>query len=400
MIPRSLGRGEFIKLKGDFLMRKRINIVSLRLYDFEQSKVFTGGMERWIRDVAFLVRDKGYDVTVYQKDVYDFKHELADGIQVVGVKSGPTWRSHWTFSRWLEKNTCLDDPFIYVSMELALSRQIQRAAGIQHGICWEGDFPRYKKLLNRLLQYQLIRRLRGVICVDTNYINWCHAEYPDRASWEHKLSYVPNYADPELFHAMQEPPRTDCLPTILFPRRVASSRNPGRYGVLDRDSRGAGFLLKAIELLEKEGTRVRVIFAGRGRLQKEIRKWAQEHGMNDRITVTDVALDEMPNLYAQANVVVVPSLEREGTSFSAVEAIMCGIPTVVSHIGGLGNIVIDGLNGFICDLTPESLAQGIRRALYVRRLPTGQTLDLFRENMGKPSWERKVWAYLSHWLDL
>jgi len=381
-------------------MVQRMNIASLRLYDYEHSKVFAGGMERWIRDVAFLARDKGYDVTVYQKDVVGFDKELADGLRVVGVKCGPTWRSHWTFSRWLEKNISLDDPIIYVSMELALSRRIQRAAGIQHGICWEGDFPRYKKWLNRRLQYQLIKRLRGIICVDTNYINWCHAEYPDRASWEHKLSYVPNYADPEMFPVMPEPPRTDEFPTILFPKRAAGTRNPGKYSMLDRSARGAGLFLKAIGLLEQEGTHVRAVFAGRGPVQNAIGGWAKEHGMTDRITVTEVALDEMPGLYAQANVAVVPSLEREGTSLSAIEAIMCSVPTVVSHIGGLGNIVIDGLNGFICDLTPESLAGGIRKALAISRLPTGPTLESFRESLGKPRWERRVWDRLSKWLEL
>ena len=79
---------------------------------------------------------------------------------------------------------------------------------------------------------------------------------------------------------------------------------------------------------------------------------------------------------------------------------MCGVPTVVSHIGGLGNIVIDGFNGFICDLTPESLARGIRLALEVHRLPVGPTLELFRNNLGKPRWENQVWAHLAHWLEL
>lgn len=381
-------------------IKGRMNIVALRFFDYEHSQVLAGGMERWIRDVALFARDKGYDTTIYQKDVVSFEKELTNHVRVVGVKCGPTWRSHWTFSRWLEKNANFGDPFIYVSMELALSRLIQRAVGIQHGIFWEGDFPYYKKWLNRRLQYQLIKRLRGIICVDTNYINWCHAEYPDRASWQHKLVYVPNYADLQMFRVMPEPPRTDGFPTILFPRRATGTRYPGKYSMLDRSSRGAGLFLKAIRLLEQEGTLVQAIFAGRGPVQNAINEWAKEHGLMDRINVTEVALDEMPNLYAKAHVAVVPSLEREGTSLSAIEAIVCGIPTVVSHIGGLGNIVIDGLNGFICDLTPESLAQGIRRALAVSRLPTGPTLDSFRENLGKPRWERQVWDHLSKWLGL
>lgn len=381
-------------------MAKRMNIAVLRMYDHERSQVLGGGMERWCRDVAVLARDKGYDVTIYQKDVVAFEKELSDGIKVVGVKCPPNWRGNWTFSRWLEKNTSLDDPFLYVSMEMALSSRFRRAAAIQHGVCWEGDFPRYKKWLNRRLQYQLIKRLRGVICVDTNYINWCHAEYPNRASWEHKLSYVPNYADPDLFPVMPMPAMVNGLPNIVFPRRATGTRNPGKHSMLERSARGAGLFLKAIELLEQEGTRVRATFVGRGPVQDEIMEWALSHGMTDRITVTEVALNEMADCYARAHVVVVPSIEREGTSLSAIEAIMCGIPTVVTHIGGLGNIVIDGLNGFICDLTPESLAQGIRRALEVQRLPTGATLESFRESIGKPRWERQVWKRLSKWLEL
>jgi len=380
-------------------MPKRLNIAVLKIYDHEASQVLGGGMERWCRDVALLARDNGYEVTIYQTDVAAFERELDRGIKVVGVKCPPNWRGHWTLSRWLEKNTNLDDPFLFVTIEMALSRRFRRAAGIQHGIWWEGDFPRYKRWLNNRLQHTLIRRLRGVICVDTNYINWCHAQYRNRASWEHKLAYIPNYADPDLFPALPQP-ATEELPNILFPRRATGTRSPGRQGMLVRSARGVGLFLKAIELLEQEGTRVRATFVGRGPQQNEIMKWAQSHGMQDKITVTNVALDEMPAQYARAHVVVVPSIEREGTSLSAIEAMMSGIPTVVTHIGGLGNIVIDGLNGFICDLTPVALARGIRRALEVPRLPTGKTLKVFRESMGKPRWERQVWERLSQWLEL
>jgi len=51
----------------------------------------------------------------------------------------------------------------------------------------------------------------------------------------------------------------------------------------------------------------------------------------------------MPEVYARADVVVVPSTAHEGTSLSAIEAIASGKPTIVTHIGGLGNIVIDNL---------------------------------------------------------
>ncbi|MBN2392186.1 MAG: glycosyltransferase family 4 protein [Anaerolineae bacterium] len=359
-------------------------------------------MLRWCRDVAELAQSKGYETTVYQRDVVTFERELSEGFKVVGVKCPSNWLGLWTYHRWFEKNTNPDDPCLYLTMELARFQKPRRAVAVQHGIGWEGDFPQYKKWLNRKLQPRLINKLRGVICVDTNYINWCHAEFPNRAEWERKLSYVPNYADPEFFRVMPNPPNVNGLPTILFPRRATGTSSPGkgRYGMLERSSRGAGLFLKAIAHLDRTGTPVRAIFSGKGPVQADILSWADEHGIADRVTVTEVELDEMPDLYAKANVVVVPTLEREGTSLTAIESIMCGIPTVVTYIGGLGNLVIDGVNGYMCDLSPESLAHGIRRALEARRLPTGPTLESFRENLGKPRWERQVWQRLSQWLEL
>ena len=71
----------------------------------------------------------------------------------------------------------------------------------------------------------------------------------------------------------------------------------------------------------------------------------------------------MPMLYQSCDVVVIPSTGHEGTSLSAIEGIVSGKPTVVTHIGGLPNIAIDGLNAYVCDLSPTSLAGAIRKAI-------------------------------------
>jgi glycosyltransferase involved in cell wall biosynthesis len=39
------------------------------------------------------------------------------------------------------------------------------------------------------------------------------------------------------------------------------------------------------------------------------------------------------------------------------EAMLCGLPAVVSHVGDLGELVEDGVNGFlVADRTPEAFA--------------------------------------------
>lgn len=373
-------------------MEKRFNIAVLWLLELDGSKMLTGGLERWCRDIAHLIRDKGYDVTIYQKATRQFEKQIATNIRVVGIKCPLTVPGNWFFTNWLNKNTDSSDPFLFVSQELAFWTNCDRAMGVNHGVCWNGDKNFFKKILNRPLQRHLISRLRGIICVDTNYINWCHAELPNRRTWERKLFYVPNYADLKLFPYAPRGRVSGELPTVLFPRRVGGP-------CIERDGRGAGLLLKAFEILDSEGLQLRLILAGRGRLQKPIEEWTAQRGYSKRIIVTEVPLDEIGKLYAEADVVVVPTMEQEGTSFSAIEGIVSGRPTIVSHIGGLGNLVIDGLNGYICDLSAESLASCIRRALESPTIDP-EILRQCRERLGKPRWELQVWTHINRCLDL
>jgi len=374
-------------------MPKRLNIATLIMLNPEGERFSRGGLERWSRDVALLARDKGYEITAYQKATRPFQKEIAEGVCVKGVVCPASFKGNWKFSRLLARYIDPEDPIIFVSQELALSNSYQRAVAVNHGIWWDGDRPAWKRWLNKRLQYRLINRLRGIICVDTNYINWCHAELPNRKLWEEKLYYVPNYGDLDVFKpGKQRSSREDGL-TILFPRRVTDK-------TLERGGRGGGLFCRALEILAKRGYKARALFVGPGSQQNAIRNWAAARGMENEVEVFDVALDEMPSVYAKADVVVVPSIEHEGTSLSAVEALVSGKPTVVSHIGGLGNLVIDGFNGHICNLTAESLADAIQRAAAERLLDDPRILSRCRESLGKPRWERQVWKVLEDLLEL
>lgn len=374
-------------------MTKPFNIVVLWLMDYDGNGLLTGGLERWCRDLAYFVQSKGYDVTIYQKANKSFLKNLTDSVKVVGVPCSLRFHGNWQLSHWLEPNTDIEAPFVFVSQEIALSKKIRRAVAVNHGIWWDGDYPGYKKWLNKKVQYKLLMRLRGVICVDTNYINWCHAELRNREKWQHKLFYVPNYADLELFPPNDKLPQKHEELIILFPRRIPEDN-------LWRQGRGAGLLLKTAEILYRRGIKLRLLFAGRGQLQGPIREWAIQHNMAENVETFEVSLDEMPAVYARADVVVIPSIAHEGTSFSAIEAIVSGKSTVVSHIGGLANIVIDGLNGYICDPTPDSLANAIGRAIQTNVLSNPVILGACRNSLSKERWKKQIWNILVNCLEL
>jgi glycosyltransferase involved in cell wall biosynthesis len=67
--------------------------------------------------------------------------------------------------------------------------------------------------------------------------------------------------------------------------------------------------------------------------------------------------EELPRLYAETNITVVPTIAQEGLSRTSVEAMAAGKPVVASRIGGLPYTVSDGATGLLCQPgDPDDLA--------------------------------------------
>lgn len=69
---------------------------------------------------------------------------------------------------------------------------------------------------------------------------------------------------------------------------------------------------------------------------------------------------EMPNYYAAADIVVVPSIIPEAFPLTNLEAMASGKPVIASNVGGIPEVVFDGENGF---LVPSRNAQRLEDAI-------------------------------------
>ena len=109
-------------------------------------------------------------------------------------------------------------------------------------------------------------------------------------------------------------------------------------------------LIKAFELI-RHRHKIKLVIAGtKGWLYKNIFKSAQNSKYNKDIIFTGfVEEDDKPYLYNLASVFVYPSF-FEGFGFPPLEAMACGIPTIVSHnsslpeVVGAGAVMIDPYN--------------------------------------------------------
>ncbi|HPE16311.1 MAG TPA: glycosyltransferase [Oscillospiraceae bacterium] len=121
-------------------------------------------------------------------------------------------------------------------------------------------------------------------------------------------------------------------------------------------------ILEAAALLQKEGRRFALLFAGQGPDREALAAKAEELGVPLRFTghVTDRAL--LDGLYQCADLFVFPSL-YDTSSLVLREAAVMGTPSVVTRGGAPAEVVRDGENGLLAEDTAESLAAAIGGAL-------------------------------------
>ena len=86
---------------------------------------------------------------------------------------------------------------------------------------------------------------------------------------------------------------------------------------------------------------------GGGPAQGALRKLVGELKMENHITVGGfVSLEEANRLIREADFMVMPSY-RESFGVAAVEAASCGLPVIATNVGGIPEIVEDGVNGIL-----------------------------------------------------
>lgn len=115
--------------------------------------------------------------------------------------------------------------------------------------------------------------------------------------------------------------------------------------------------------------KARVVFAGTGEMKDEMEAKAKELGISDRVTLVGaVDHSDILEYYALANVALVPSIYsagvEEATSISALEAMGSGAPLIACAVGGLKEIIDDGVDGLLVEeQNVEALSDAMIRLL-------------------------------------
>jgi glycosyltransferase involved in cell wall biosynthesis len=141
-------------------------------------------------------------------------------------------------------------------------------------------------------------------------------------------------------------------------------------------------LITAISSVCKEYPDILLYLAGRGRLRESLEAHANAAGLGQHVRFLGyVTEDELPLVYAAADLNVVPTLALEGFGMVAVEALAAGTPSIVTPIGGLPETV-SGLSAdlVLAGTSSREIAEGLLRvASGAVRLPSTSECRLFAQ---------------------
>ncbi|MEM0342864.1 MAG: MSMEG_0565 family glycosyltransferase [Thermoplasmata archaeon] len=174
----------------------------------------------------------------------------------------------------------------------------------------------------------------------------------DQFGYESVVTY--NGLDMDDFSHLPE--RTSDVPTVLF------------VGGLE-PRKGLEYLMMAMEFVADEIPRARLVAVGRPGF-RGTEQWRWFETLADRLGIRPnleayegVTQEKLLQLYADCDLLALPS-KTEGWGLALMEAMACGKPVVASRVGGIPELVNDGLEGVLVDPGDvRGLAEAIVRIL-------------------------------------
>jgi glycosyltransferase involved in cell wall biosynthesis len=129
----------------------------------------------------------------------------------------------------------------------------------------------------------------------------------------------------------------------------------------------ADLLLRA--LATPDGAGVRAVIAGEGEERGTLDRLVHTLGLADRVTLVGALTDEaLLDHLARCRAVCFPPVQ-EDYGFVTAEAFASAKPVITCHdSGGPAELVHDGVQGLVCDPTPQALAGALRRVMKDRLL--------------------------------
>lgn len=204
-----------------------------------------------------------------------------------------------------------------------------------------------------------------IVAVDTRLKNHVENLVP---KVKLKLQIIQNFIDVEMFREKVDLLNKEGVKkelkidfekkVILIPRRLVL-----KCGVI--------YAVKAAEILRDQFNRNDLFFVivGDGPEKRSLKSYIKKNNLQKAVFLSGgVEYKEMAKYYKIADIVLVPSIDvkgyKEATSLSVLEAMAAEIPVIASDLGGLAELIDNGITGILVpEKSGEDIANRIIRLL-------------------------------------
>ena len=166
----------------------------------------------------------------------------------------------------------------------------------------------------------------------------------------HSIEVIPNFLDCEEYARRPEPAfrRTLCADDERLVVHMSNFRPVKRVDMV----------VNVFSRIARE-LPARLLMIGDGPDRPALERQATEMGLQDRIVFVGEAHDPVRWL-SVADLFLLPSTQ-ESFGLAALEAMACEVPVIASRVGGLPEIITNGVNGYVCqpDGADEMAAHGL-----------------------------------------
>lgn len=244
------------------------------------------------------------------------------------------------------------------------------------------DVPDYDKSNWKLKFFHFLLRPANVwICSHSSRVVALSSEHRRLAmqfSPGVPIDVIANGIDATRFHSAPHPKSTSAIKLICVSRLI--------------DRKGISYLLRALATLPD----CHLTLAGDGPKEPALRQLAKHLGLGHRVRFRGyVPNEELCREYQKADLFVLPTLaEAQGNVI--LEAMSCGLPVVATAVGGIPEMIEDGVNGY---LVPPGDVPKLATAIAKLARDPEQRLAVREANLkkiaGKFSWPVNVDQYES-----
>ena len=185
-----------------------------------------------------------------------------------------------------------------------------------------------------------------VVSVDKDSLRYVHPSR--RVKWR----VIYNFVDLNLFKpSFRDDPSKE--KRILVPRNLTTCR-------------GTFIIPKLAYLLKRWGYRdFKFLIAGSGHLRPFLERETERLKVSEEVALCGHQdhFRDMPRLYAESDIVLVPSLASEGTSLAVLEGMASRKPVVTTDVGGIKDIGVNGIHKLSSPFNIKKIGRNIARLM-------------------------------------